>query len=270
MSFAAKEISREDGQPIEFYKFVLGSTAFRYTTAEDEITLGADIYVPTGISRERILMGSEQKQDVITVTMPTNKQPATQFISVVPGQPVFLTILRQHSTDGATPQVVTIFKGKVRAIAYSQDGFEAKLSVMSLSNSMGVEFPRFTYQGLCNHFLYDERCQVAQASFETIGTVSVESGSVLTVPGLSAKADGFFTSGFIQSSTPDFRLVLSHTGDNITILLPFQNPVLGSIVSVFAGCDHTIATCKSKFNIVENYGGFAFVPKKNPFQTGLD
>lgn len=270
MTFNAQEISREGAQPIEFYRFVLGSAEHAYTTAEDAITIGATTYVPTSISRDRLLLGAEQRQDVITVTMPTVKQPATQFISVVPGQPVILTILRQHSTDGATPEVATIFKGKVRAVAFSQDGHEAKLSVMSLSNNMGVEFPRFTYQNLCNHFLYDSRCQVAQASFETIGTVSVENGSVLTVPGLSAKVDGFFTSGFIQSNTPDFRLVLSHTGDNITILLPFQTPVLNSTVSVFAGCDHTIATCKTKFNIVVNYGGFAFVPKKNPFQTGLD
>ena len=45
---------------------------------------------------------------------------------------------------------------------------------------------------------------------------------------------------------------------------------VGTEVEVFAGCDHTIATCKTQFDIVVNYGGFAFVPTRNPFESGLD
>jgi hypothetical protein len=67
----------------------------------------------------------------------------------------------------------------------------------------------------------------------------------------------------------DRRLILSSSGDVLTLLLPFTSSPLGSTVIVFAGCDHTIATCKSKFNNVVNYGGFAFVPTKNIFQTGI-
>ena len=51
---------------------------------------------------------------------------------------------------------------------------------------------------------------------------------------------------------------------------------MGSTVVVLAGCDHSVTTCDTKFNTPEdtqsnviNYGGFPFVPGKNPFETGL-
>ena len=53
MTFALKEISREDGQPIEFYKFVLGGTVHSYTTAEDETTVAGIDYAPLGISHHK-------------------------------------------------------------------------------------------------------------------------------------------------------------------------------------------------------------------------
>lgn len=74
----------------------------------------------------------------------------------------------------------------------------------------------------------------------------------------------------------DHRLILSQSGDDVTLLLPFPETIVGSTVVLLAGCDHSITTCDTKFNTPEdtlsnviNYGGFAFVPNKNPFETGL-
>ena len=49
----------------------------------------------------------------------------------------------------------------------------------------------------------------------------------------------------------------------------FAIPTLGQTVDVFAGCDHSLAICESKFANVINYGGFPFVPIKNPFNSSL-
>lgn len=270
MTFDAFEISAADGQPVELYEFGLGNETFRFTSTEDVIVDGSLSYSPIEISRSQILLGSEQRKDVVTATMPAGTAPASRYAAIVPGQKLTLTIKRLHRTDGGSPQAVTIFKGEVRAVAYTRSNFEAQLSVVPLSQGLSREAPRFTYQGLCNHILYDSRCTVSQSGFQFDGPVAAVSGAVITVTGANGKVDGFYDGGFAQLGTSDFRLILSHVGNDLTLLLAFPSDITGSTISIFAGCDHTIATCKTKFDNVANYGGFAFVPLKNPFETRIN
>jgi hypothetical protein len=44
-----------------------------------------------------------------------------------------------------------------------------------------------------------------------------------------------------------------------------QGLAAGTTVTLFPGCDHTLATCSGKFSNTANYGGFPFMPTKNPF-----
>jgi hypothetical protein len=34
---------------------------------------------------------------------------------------------------------------------------------------------------------------------------------------------------------------------------------------MYAGCDHLLATCRDRFSNVANFGGFPWIPQKNPF-----
>ena len=74
----------------------------------------------------------------------------------------------------------------------------------------------------------------------------------------------------------DHRLILAQDGDDVTLLLPFAENIVGSTIVLLAGCDHSITTCDTKFSTpldplsnVRNFGGFPFVPTKNPHETGL-
>jgi len=71
-------------------------------------------------------------------------------------------------------------------------------------------------------------------------------------------------------------LIVAQSGDDLQLLLPFPQSAVGREVILFAGCDHTPEVCDDKFDTPEdtdsnliNFGGFAFVPTRNPFQTGL-
>jgi len=272
--YNAFEISEQSGQPTEFYEFVLSDTQYNYTSAEDEITIGAITYLPISIARSNILLGVEQRQEILTITMPSGTAPADEFIAVVPGQICTLTIKRRHRTDTPTPELIVIYKGIVRSVAYTKNGYESELAVVPLTYGLGKEVPRFTYQGLCNHILYDTYgCKVSSGSFSFTGEVTNVDGNVLTIPGIGS-GDGYpdkwWTGGYVQYQTNDWRLIIDHTGEDITLLLPFPSNVDGQDVTIFAGCDHTIAVCKAKFNNVENYGGFAFVPQKDIFRNGID
>jgi hypothetical protein len=107
--------------------------------------------------------------------------------------------------------------------------------------------------------------------------VSAQSGATITVPGAGGFGADWWVGGFVEiDGGDDARLVLAQSGNDLTLLLPFPQSAVGRQIIAFAGCDHTITTCDTKFDTPEdtdsnviNYGGFAFVPTRNPYQTGL-
>jgi uncharacterized phage protein (TIGR02218 family) len=207
------------------------------------------------------------------VTVAGDNSVATQFIDSVPGTAATLKIERIQRPDGPGFEVVTIFNGKIASVAFQKSGREAKIKVVPLVSAQSKPVPNHTYQSLCNHVLYDDLCQVddTDPSFRlSTAAVTAVSGNTITVTGADAHGDGYYTGGFVEAAgAVDRRLILDQTGTVLTLLLPFTSSPLSTNVTVFAGCDHSIATCKSKFNIVINFGGFAWVPSKNVFETGL-
>lgn len=274
MTFDAQERSRELGAPIELYTFAVGPDVFRITSAEDEIAFGGNTYTPRIVSRSSIVINPQNRAQLLTVELPSDDEFSAKYINIVPGFRATLTIQRLHRFDSpAFTDAETIFKGIVRSVAYTNDGFKSKISIIPIDGAMKRSIPRFTYQGLCNHVLFDNRCKVLETSFRYQGNVSVVSGKTITVDGLNAaKGAGWAVGGFVTLPSGDFRLILEQATDVLTLLLPFvdETLVLNQTVSVFAGCDHTIQVCKSKFNNVVNYGGFAFVPLRNVFESGID
>ena len=127
---------------------------------------------------------------------------------------------------------------------------------------------------MCNNTLYDDRCQVddTDSAFRFTGTVGSEAGNVLTIVGLSAKADDFYENGEVSiDGGADRRQILNHTGNNITLRLPFPEDSTGKPCVVLAGCNHILdEDCELVFANTINFGGFAFIGTKNPFETGLD
>lgn len=269
MTYEAKEESQADGQPVEFYEFLIGTDRYTVTSGEDEQTVGAFVYRPIPISRGRISSGPPSSQSPLVVQMPSTESPADLYRALIPGQTCTLTIRRLHRTDGIN-EVVIIYKGVVKSVVYKEGGQLADLSIVPLTGGLSRSVPRITYQGLCNHVLYDGGCKVVEAGFTFSATATAQVGNVLTVPGVTAEVDGYYNGGFVQLGSTDIRLVLDHVGDDLTLLVPFPASVVGQSVSVVAGCDHTLATCKTKFNNVVNYGGFGFVPLRNIFESGID
>lgn len=271
MTFLAEETSIESGAPIELYEFAVAGDLFFFTTGEDEINVAGMDYEPVAIQRSEISVGPEERTQIITVEMPAENSFAKKYVNIVPGTAASLTIKRIHRFDGANETAV-MFKGIVRSVAYSQQGKKAKVAVLPLTAGLSRQMPRFLYSGLCNHVLYDERCKVVEDDFKFTANISAVNGNDITVPGVGASVATPATGGFVRVGNIDHRLVLSQSGDVLTLLLPFDTVVadVGTQVDVFAGCDRTLPTCKSQFDNVVNFGGFAFVPLRNIFTTGLD
>jgi len=265
MAFETYEISEQQGSRVELYTLAMGSDIYRWhTSIEPEITVGGDKFYRLQISRGNIVTG----QEYLEVVVPGDLAFPLQFSSIAPGQTATLTIQAYHRGD--TADIKVIYKGVVRAVAFTQDTAKATLSLIPLVDAFDMEIPERTYQAPCNHVLFDADCKVSAGLFKHEDTVSAVNDNIVTINGLlAAKGDGWATGGYIAFGVLDYRLVLSQNGDDLTLVLPFHESVLNQTVSVYAGCDHTISTCDSKFNNKLNFGGCPYVPTINIFATGL-
>lgn len=270
MTFEAFETSEESGQVLELYTFTFGPEVFRLTSFNRDIVWQALSYEALQISRTETQASVEDAINQITITMPLDHPIPQKFIQSAPGRLGTVRVLRAHANDPAEEAVV-IFDGTV-ANSKIDGELEAKILCKPKTQIFKRSAPRYTYQALCNHQLYDARCKVNRAAFTHTDQVTGVSGSTITVNGLSANGADWAVGGFVRvpaGGKDDARMILEQAGDTITLLLPFSLPVLGTDVDVFAGCKHDTAVCVAKFNNIINYGGTPYVPRKNPFSTTL-
>lgn len=272
MSYQTYEVSQASGSPIELYDIAIASETFHFTSGEDSWTFGITVYEPVEVSRSEISIGPDERTGIVNIMLPASHVFVRKYIQSAPGSKATMSIWRMHRTDTPTFERTLIWKGLVRSVAFTRQGEEASMGVMPITGALGRAFPRFTYQSLCNHTVYDTGCKVDSGVFTYSANVTAVVNDQITVPGLTAKGAGWAIAGYVtDQQNRDFRLVIAQSGDVLKLLLPFSAEIVtvGTSVDVVAGCDHTIATCKTKFNNVINYGGFQFVPTKNPFATGL-
>lgn len=271
MTFDPIERSREDGNVLELYEFKFGVVTTRLTSYNQDIVFQGVTWTSIQIARSAVQNSAEQAINELKITMPLGHPIASQYIGNVPGKVGSIKIFRAHADDVAEESVL-VFEGFVAQASF--DG--ALVATLSCSPSTSVfkrSGPRFNYQSLCNHVLYDERCKILENAFRFTGTVVAVTGRDIEVSGLfAAEGADWAVSGFVRApagTTDDARLVLEQSGDVLSLLNNFSEDVIGTTVDVFAGCDHSLVTCDVKFANVINYGGFPFVPIKNPFNSSL-
>lgn len=268
-TFDILERSEESSVPIEVYRFLLGAETFLYTSTEDAITVGADTYTPKAISRGNFGQGRDQGTEMI-VRLPQTDPLTAKYINVVPGQVgvvIVIRLQRNESPTFATQSV--IFRGRIRAVRFDDDD-AAEISCISLESSTSRTVPMWVYSGGCNHALYSPGCGASTTGHNFIGAVSAVSGNTITVSGLSGSGMDFVGGWCRPTTLDDFRMVVAQSGDVLTLLLPFAANPLGLDMQCFEGCDHDLAgDCQTKFGRGVDYGGFYYIPNKDPFRTGV-
>lgn len=264
-TFESLELSAESGSKIELYTLAIGSTIYRmHTSVEPILNYAGFDYLRVQIGRGAISTG----QEFLEVTLPGSHPFPLNFTSIAPGQVASLLIQAVHRDEPTDVKV--IYKGVVRSVAFTQNASMSALSLVPINAALDKEIPERTYQAPCNNVLFDADCKIVKASWKYDGTVSAVAGNEVTVTGLeAAKGDGWSTGGYASFGVLDYRLITTQDGDDLILPLPFYESVLNETVTVYAGCNHDIGVCASKFSNEINFGGFPYVPTKNIFITGV-
>jgi len=272
-TFPLLERSVESSRPVELYEFTFGATVYRFTSYASPITISADTYTPEAIQRGRLSQGSDQARRDLVVTVPSTNVVAALYVGIPPAASGTLRIFRvQPDEVPAFDTVALVFSGRIQTVKYTRDGTFAGITCRTIESDLAQRMPRFSCMGSCNNFLYDQFCKVDPTSFNLIGAVTAESGADVTVSGVGGSSLNFVGGMAKPTSGLDYRTVRLVSGDVLTLEAPFSGgSLIGENVQVFAGCDHLIdGDCALVFDNVVEFGGFAFVPKRNIFQSGLD
>lgn len=271
MTYDGFEKSRSAGFPIECYRFAVGLTVYRYTSADSVVNAalggdGAADFMPEAISRNDLNFNQEDHSGTITIGLGRFNPVAQMFMAYSPSGPAAVTIYRRHLYDPDNEFVVA-FTGKVVAAIF--DGSLVQLTCAPLSAVLRRNIPRLMFQRACNWALYGAGCGVAKASFKITGTVGSASGFNLTATVFGTKPDGWLIGGWVELASGEKRFVENHVGTTVTLQSPFFGLVGGEAIDAYAGCDRSEATCLGKFNNLANHSGFERIPAKNPFDAGM-
>lgn len=262
MTFLDDEALQQSSSPVELFRFIGPTKVYRYTSLESNITVFGDEYVAVPSLRSSIVSPGEGSPPALSLTLPVDVDVAKDFAFAIPVKGLNLTVFRYHE---ATGNLATYWAGPVL-----NANVQKEVIVLRIPSEFGSriksKLPRILFQTLCNNILFDGICSVIGPNFREqtqIASLSSPTEKTVTVDSMGPRPDGWATGGYIQHVvTGQKRMLIFQTGTTMTMLYPFQGAEVGDAVEVYAGCDHTLATCNEKFSNKDNFNGFRYLPTK--------
>ena len=161
-----------------------------------------------------------------------------------------------------------LFTGRLGRVRRGEVHFEAELR--GLAAALNETRGRL-YGHLCDAELGDARCgvNIADPRWRGTGTVIAADGTQVRINGLSGYAEGLFVHGRLEVTSGAARgfsaAVRAHALRGAETIVGLDSPVpadlaLGDAVTLTAGCDRSLATCRDRFANVVNFRGFPHMP----------
>lgn len=255
----------------ELYRITWGSEGvWRYTNWHADIVFDGSSWSSGVIGRGAIERGISLVSNKVIVKSTITTPPFDKFMKYDVPVHVQVEILRYFPLGGLD-KAWCLFKGYITSPAVS----EREVSCLCLDKTFLLErdLMRLVFQPCCNWRVGDVICQIDLSLYTAlVQTISGVSGTVLTLndldgPDGNPAEDGYYTNGFLTCNGKRYTIV-DHSqvgaGGTVTLLFVSADIILGAAVDLTAGCDLKVDTCYSKFNNLDKFSGFPFVPIKNP------
>lgn len=283
MAFDTYELSREDSTPVELYTFVTPLITYRLTTYHKNISFGGNTFVATTGSRSNIaIVDLHDDSFDATVELPASHALVQYYANGIAPREVSCMIQRYQPSSGIALQ---IWAGYVTALSFK--GRMGSFRIPSgTADALTLDVPSVVAQRLCNHILFDGRCQKLRTDFDfatTVAAISSDGRTITTAGNVPVDVDGGGTAGIVpwalhgelmHDASTERRTITQQIARNQFVLqCEFGGGGLGigigNPVTIYAGCNHTRPQCKAKYSNVINFGGHPDLPRSNIFYVGL-
>lgn len=261
-TYSNLETSAHGGRPVELFRFAYGSQVRTYSSGP-EIEYNGEIYAAFPIGRDNMQQTKELHKSPLEVLIPRTSELSLLYLAGNPEHVITLTVFRLHV--GASDGPVVYWKGRIVSVDWP-DTATASLKCESVFTSLKRPGLRARYQRMCRHALYSEQCGVDKATYAVPGTISAINAArtVLTVTAADALDDGWFTGGMVETPSGGFLFVTGHAGSSLTLANSCALAV-SDAVTLYPGCARNRETCNERFNNILNFGGWPWIPLRNPF-----
>lgn len=298
MSFAQKEESRAEGEPVALYYFRYGSGSgsfYACTDSEHEISAPGSIageaveYTPTTIMRKNITASGTLDKATIEISVPRD-HPITDKFRIFPPSVVVSCVIRQGHLGELSNDYPPVWVGRV--VGFSFEGSVAILALEPFSTSMRRSGLRRTYQYTCPHVLYAAgTCNADESAATTAVTIDgVVGADQLTLPAawFGAIDINKYLTGTVKWTTDEgndeVRMILNIVGArDVTMDGPATGLTGGNSVQIALGCNRQngvpgVGDANGDcFNLhvetgtgdpnSKNFGGQPWIPVTNPISV---
>ncbi len=265
MTFRLLELSRRKGEPIGLLRLSRGSLLALYTNIDRPLTIGAETYVPMNPSRSSIRDSHERQKGVLTITLPISAPVLSWWYPYPPSQTIGVTWLAKHRGDD---EVVTEWTGRV--IGPKRTDTQLILSCEQSKTNARIRGQVLRWQRGCPLALYSQglgMCNVDKSAHAIDTTVDDISGNQVTAAAFGTaplSLMGGFAAWTRPDGEPEFRSIMEHSGETITLQYGTDTLADGDAITVYPGCPHDWAGC-GLFANQDNYGGAKYLSQKSPF-----
>ncbi len=266
MSFSEYETSLQTGQPVRLYQFQRGALKWGYTSADRNISHLSITFksIEGGITDDGIRQTGDTQADTLNLTVPAALDIAQMYRVIAPSQTVTVTIFDLHYGDDG---YLVVWMGQVAGVRF-KDQYTAQIQCQTLASTLERTGLRKTWSRSCPHTLYDNDCKAQRSLYKVEGLIDRIDGASIGFANATAHDDGYYAGGYVEWTSQyglEQRGIESHQGDLLTLYGGTFGLVNGQSIAVYAGCDRTINTCKTRFYNFINYGGCPYMPGKSPF-----
>lgn len=215
-----------------------------------KVNIGVEVdeqTIKVGYTDSMIIQGQQWRKAIMTGQFDGARIERDRFFFESWGQPPV----------GSIP----MFHGRVSSID-NVGRTEAQIKVKSDLVLLNIQMPRRLWQPSCLNILYDVGCGLGKGAHSVNDVITgtptrsyiafANSNANLTFGTINVE----IAVGLVQS-----RTIASADSNGCWLAYPLDyDPIVGMSITAFMGCDKTVGTCRDRFNNLDNFVGFPWVP----------
>lgn len=247
---------------VNLYEVTVGPNVWKYTSGEFDVQTATDLWEAIPLKRKELTYDLSTTK--LTLTVSSDTPPFDTYKYNVPIVPIDVVVYDY-------PSMGVKFTGTVVGISYNVQTNVARVNLGSTDTIGNSTCPSRTYGQMCSFDLFDDMCAVSAPSFTLTlpaNELNWVQGDTFTHPNIANYPAGSFRSGYVLFDTGESQFVIDHSGDTIKLLGTVFTKDQAGTVDITYGCNKSITDCEDKFNNLPNFGGFPYIPTKNPVTEG--